>query len=56
MMYGLWHAASHHCRFYQPGVKDPKMAMIMGGDGDVGKSHRLNLVKESCPSGVSEGA
>lgn len=54
-MYNLWHAASHHCRFFQPGCTDPKMAMIMGGDGDVGKSWRLEKVKESCPSGVCEG-
>lgn len=54
-MYGLWHAASHHCRFYQPGCKDPKLAWICAGNGDVGKSHRLNLVKESCPTGVCEG-
>ncbi len=54
-MSNVWHGKYHHCRFYQPGCKDPKLAMIMGGNGDVGKSYRLNIVKESCPSGVCEG-
>ena len=54
-MTGLWHAKYHHCRSYHPGCKDPKLSLGMSGDGMGGKSHKLNIVKESCPSGVCDG-
>jgi hypothetical protein len=54
IMDALWHAACHHCRYYQPGCKDCKLSIIMGGDGDVGKSFRLDVVKKSMPPGVCE--
>ncbi len=50
----VYHAKYHHCRFYRPGCKDPKMNVVLSGQGMGGKSHRLNVVVESCPSGVCD--
>lgn len=50
----LYHAKFHHCRFYRPGCKDPKLNIVLSGQGMGGKSHRLNVVIESCPTDVCE--
>lgn len=51
-MNSLYFAKFHHCRSYAPGAKDPKLNFVLHGQGMGGKSHRLNGVKDSCPTGV----
>lgn len=51
----LFHAKYHHCRYYRPGARDPKMNVMLSGMGMGGKSHRLIAVKETCPTNVAEG-
>jgi hypothetical protein len=51
----LFHARYHHCRSYPPHSKDPKMNVLMSGQGTAGKSHKLGATKDACPSGVAEG-
>lgn len=53
-MDAIFHAKFQHGRFYRPGCKDPKLNIVMSGQGMGGKSHRANVVVESCPSGVCE--
>lgn len=51
-MNALYFARFHHCRSYAPGVKNPKLNIVLHGQGMGGKSHRLGLVKDACPTGV----
>jgi hypothetical protein len=51
----LFHARYHHCRAYPPHCKDPKMNVLLSGQGTAGKSHKLGATKDACPSGVAEG-
>jgi hypothetical protein len=51
----LFHARYHHCRSYPPHSKDPKMNVLLSGQGTAGKSHKLGATKDACPSGVAEG-
>jgi hypothetical protein len=54
-MDALFFAKFHHCRAYAPHAKDPKLNVILSGQGMSGKSHRLGFIKESCPTDVAEG-
>lgn len=51
-MNALYFARFHHCRSYAPGAKNPKLNMVLHGQGMGGKSHRLNAVKDACPTAV----
>lgn len=52
VMDAIYFAKFHHCRYYVPGCKDPKLYLAMLGVGMGGKTHRLNIVERSCPTGV----
>ena len=52
IMDALYFAKFHHCRYYIPGCKDPHLNLAMLGEGMGGKTHRLNIIEQSCPSGV----
>lgn len=53
IMWIVYIAAKHHCRWH-PFCNSPKLNIILGGNGMVGKSHILQCVKRILPTGVGD--
>lgn len=53
IMWIVYVSAKHHCRWH-PFCNSPKLNIILGGNGMVGKSHILQSVKRILPTGVGD--
>ncbi len=49
----LYFAKGHHCRWH-PQCNNPKLNIILSGNGMAGKSKALQEIKKTCPSGVGD--